>query len=158
GRPISIDNAANIAAELGVELASIVLSAAPSEPPLAAPPATTAAISNIPIQVPARFMGRDDELKAIDTALAAHTGRVAITALHGLRGVGKTVLAAAFTDAHATDYRAIWWIRAETESTMRADLVGLGVQLDWVAADDKEDPAVAAVLDRLRHDGHHILL
>lgn len=41
---------------------------------------------------------------------------------------------------------------------MRADLVGLGVQLGWVAADDPEEPALAAVLQRLRDDGRDLLL
>src|SRR5262245_31623993 len=45
--------------------------------------------SNIPIRVPTHFMGRDDALEAIETALKRYDGRVAITALHGLRGVGK---------------------------------------------------------------------
>jgi hypothetical protein len=42
-----------------------------------------------------------------------------------LRGVGKTVLAAAYADAHRSEYGATWWIRAQTESTMRADIVAL---------------------------------
>ena len=41
---------------------------------------------------------------------------------------------------------------------MRADLVALGVRLGWVAADDKEEPALAAVMERLRHEGEGILL
>jgi TIR domain len=53
------------------------------------------AASNIPITVPRYFLGRDDDLAAIDVALTSHNGRAAITALHGLRGVGKTTLAAA---------------------------------------------------------------
>src|SRR5712692_2529931 len=57
-----------------------------------------------------------------------YRGRVAITALHGLRGVGKTVLAAAYAELHRRDYRATWWLRAETEAGMRADLVGLGAR------------------------------
>ena len=46
-----------------------------------------------------------------------YEGRVAITALHGLRGVGKTTLAAAYAERHRGDYRATWWIRAQTETT-----------------------------------------
>lgn len=117
--------------------------------------------SNIPISVPLHFLGRDDELKSIKAALARGDGRVAITALHGLRGVGKTTLAAAYADKHRADYRATWWIRAQTEPTMRADLVALGVRLGWVVVDEDEDEdeaPLAAVLERLRQDGDGILL
>jgi TIR domain len=121
-------------------------------------PGKIVAVSNIPIRVPTHFMGRDDALAEIETALQRDAGRVSITVLHGLRGVGKTVLAAAYADRQRANYRATWWIRAETEAGMRADLVGLGVRLNWVAADVKEEPAVAAVLERLRHEGEGILL
>lgn len=119
---------------------------------------TPRALSNIPFNLPRYFLGRDDDLAAIDSALKDSGGLAAITALHGLRGVGKTILAAAYAERHRGDYRATWWIRAETESTMRADLVGLGVQLGWVAADATEEPALATVLERLRLEGEDILL
>src|SRR5258706_689026 len=41
---------------------------------------------------------------------------------------------------------------------MRADLVALGGRLGWVGTDDKEEPAFAAVMERLRHEGEGILL
>jgi hypothetical protein len=110
-------------------------------------------ISNIPITVPRHFLGRDDDLEAIDAALKRGDGRAAVTALHGLRGVGKTALAAAYAERHQQDYQATWWIRAEMDTTMRADLAGLGVQLNWVAEDAPEQTAVKAVLDRLPREG-----
>jgi hypothetical protein len=116
------------------------------------------ALSNVPIRVPTLFMGRDDALAAIEAALKRYEGRVAITALHGLRGVGKTTLAAAYAERHGSDYRATWWIRAQTDSTMRADLVALGVRLGWVAADEKEERALSVVMERVRHEGEGILL
>jgi len=116
------------------------------------------AVSNIPIRVPEHFLGRDDSLAAIETSLARYEGRAAITAVHGLRGVGKTTLAAAYAEKHRGDYRATWWIRAQTEPTLRADLVGLGVRLGWVGAEDKEEPALKTVTERLRHEGEGILL
>ncbi|UYO49836.1 tetratricopeptide repeat protein [Rhodopseudomonas palustris] len=135
------------------------------EPPAAAQasgahadPPKPQTISNIPITIPLHFLGRDEDLKAIDAGLSSNNCRVAITALHGLRGVGKTVLAAAYAGRHRNAYRATWWIRAETESTLRADLVGLGVRLGWVAADEKEEPALAIVMQRLRDDGQGLLL
>jgi len=121
-------------------------------------PGKVSAVSNIPIRVPEHFVGRDDALAAVETALKRYEGRVAITALHGLRGVGKTTLAAAYAERHRDDYRATWWIRAQTEPKTRADVVALGVALNWVAADEKEEPALAAMMDRLRHEGEGILL
>jgi tetratricopeptide (TPR) repeat protein len=116
------------------------------------------ALSNVPIRVPEHFLGRDEALKAIEKSLARYEGRVAITAVHGLRGVGKTTLAAVYAEKHRGDYRATWWIRAQTESSMRADLVAFGVRLGWVGAEDKEEPALAAVTERLRHEGEGVLL
>jgi hypothetical protein len=127
-------------------------------PATAAFPGKVFAVSNIPIRVPEHFLGREDSLAAIETALSRYEGRVAITALHGLRGVGKTTLAAAYAERRRGDYRATWWISAQTADGMRADLVGLGVRLGWVAADEKEEPALAAVRERLRHEGEGILL
>jgi hypothetical protein len=129
-----------------------------SAPAAVAFPGKVFAVSNIPIRVPEHFLGRDDALAAIETALARYGGRVAITALHGLRGVGKTALAAVYADRHRGDYRSTWWLRAQAEITLRADLVGLGIRLGWVGADDKEEQAVAAVMERLRHEGEGILL
>jgi tetratricopeptide (TPR) repeat protein len=129
------------------------------EPPAVAGfPGKVFAVSNIPIRVPEHFMGRDGALASIETALNRYEGRVAITALHGLRGVGKTTLAATYADRHRGDYRATWWIRAQTEPTLRADLVALGVRLGWVPADEKVEPGLAAVMERLRHEGEGILL
>lgn len=115
-------------------------------------------VYNVPINIPLHFFGRSEELAAIDVILKRQNGRAAITALHGLRGVGKTTLAAAYANLHRADYRATWWIRAESESTMRADIVGLGVQLGWVATEEKEDPALTIVKERLRDEGEGILL
>src|SRR6516165_4651124 len=116
------------------------------------------ALSNVPIAVPLHFMGRVEALAAIETALQRNEGRAAITVLHGMRGVGKTTLAAAYAGDHRSDYRATWWIKAQTEPTLRADLIGLGIRLGWVGADDKEEPGIEAVMERLRHEGDGILL
>jgi hypothetical protein len=121
-------------------------------------PGKVFAVSNIPIRVPTHFMGRDDALELIEATFKRNEGHVVITALHGLRGVGKTTLAAAYAEQHRGDYRATWWIRAETEAGMRADLVALGIRLGWVGADDKEEPAVETVMERLCHEGEGILL
>ncbi len=131
-------------------------SAAANAAPVPFPGAPT--LSNIPIRIPEHFLGRDEAFAEIDAALKRRQGRVAITALHGLRGVGKTTLAAAYAELRRADYRATWWIRAQTDATMRADLVALGVRLGWVFGDEKEAPALENVRDRLRGEGEGLLL
>ncbi|RBP08535.1 Tfp pilus assembly protein PilF [Roseiarcus fermentans] len=130
----------------------------PTEDAPEATPAKPTCVSNIPITVPRHFLGREPAIAAIDAALRASGGRAAITALFGLRGVGKTVLAAAYVARRRAEYRATWWVRAQTPETMRADIVALGVRLGWVSADAKEEEALARVLDKLRDEGEGLLI
>lgn len=58
-------------------------------PGVVAFPGTVAAVSNISILVPHHFMGREAAPADIEAAMARYRGRVAITAVHGMRGVGK---------------------------------------------------------------------
>jgi tetratricopeptide (TPR) repeat protein len=121
-------------------------------------PGQASAVANIPFHVPIHFVGRDDALAAIDAVLRRTSDGLTVAALHGLRGVGKTTLAAAYAERHRADYRATWWIGAQTEDRMRADLVALGLRLRWVTADDKEPEALAVVAERLTQEGEGILL
>jgi tetratricopeptide (TPR) repeat protein len=121
-------------------------------------PGQAFAVANIPLHVPVHFFGRDDALAAIEAALRRATDGPTVAALYGLRGVGKTTLAAAYAERHRSDYRATWWIGAQTEDRMRTDLVALGTRLRWVAADDKEPEALAIVAERLKQEGEGILL
>jgi tetratricopeptide (TPR) repeat protein/transcriptional regulator with XRE-family HTH domain len=157
-RALQIDRKLIPASLCWPEAAAFASGGAEEVPRIGPPVRNTPLASNIPIRVPMHFMGRDDAMVEIATALAQHNGRVAITALYGLRGVGKSTLAAAYADRHRGDYRATWWIRAQTESGLRADMIALGVRLGWVSVDDKEEPALAAVMERLRHEGDRILL
>jgi TIR domain len=154
-----INEAANEIAAIAKEIAKRKDAAPSTAPPEAARnQSEKLPLSNIPISVPLHFLGRDNELAAIDAALKGEKGRLAVAALHGLRGVGKSTLAAAFAGRHRADYRATWWIRAQTPETIRADLVSLGVRLGWVAAEEKEEPALAAASGRLRDEGEGLLL
>jgi tetratricopeptide (TPR) repeat protein len=131
---------------------------APVRPEAVAFPGKVFAVSNIPIRVPEHFLGRDDALEAIDGALKEKDGRLATVALHGLRGVGKSTLAAAYAERHRRDYRATWWVRAEKPDSARADLVALGVRLGWVSVDQGEEPELSTVRERLRDEGEGLLL
>jgi Domain of unknown function (DUF4062) len=135
-----------------------VQSPVPAAPPGVDPGPTPRTLSNVPIDVPRHFVGRERDLASINAALIRYKGRVAITTLHGLGGVGKTTLAAAYAEQHAGEYRATWWIRAEREPALRADLAALGVALNWVGEGEEEERSCVEVLKRLREDGKDILL
>ena len=89
---------------------------------------------------------------------AGYEGRVAITALHGLRGVGKTTLAAAMPSGIAVIIARPGGSGRRPSRPCGPTWSALGVRLGWVAADDKEEPALAAVMERLRHEGEGVLL
>jgi hypothetical protein len=66
-----------------------------------------------------------------DEVMRNHTRRY-IMALHGLRGVGKTTLAAAYAERHCGGYGGTWWTRAQAESTYAPILSPLA--FDWFAS------------------------
>jgi tetratricopeptide (TPR) repeat protein len=115
-----------------------------------------AALSNIPMRVPMHFVGRDDVLAEMNSALCKGGG--ALLALYGLRGVGKTTLCAAYAERYRDEYQVIWWIRAQTELTMRLDIVSLGTRLGWLSESQREEAEIEIVMERFRHEGEQCLL
>lgn len=114
--------------------------------------------SNVPIRVPTHFTGRDDELRWIDERFVQGPERNVILALLGMRGIGKTTLAAAYAERRRDQFRATWWVRAQSEPLMRADLVALGIRLGWSHPQEREDLALSAVMERLIYEGVNVLL
>ncbi len=108
-------------------------------------PAGKRALSNIPIAVPLHFLGRDGELDVIDASLKPEKGSVAITALHGCAAPARRRWLQPMPSATNRLSGDVVDQGADHESTMRADLVALGVRLGWVGADEKEEPALKAV-------------
>src|SRR6185437_14275293 len=76
--------------------------------------------------LPARnlfFTGRDGLLAEVGRRLAS--GPVAVSALQGAGGVGKSHLALEYAWRHAADYGAVWWINAEEPTGIEAALAEL---------------------------------
>ncbi len=105
------------------------------------------------------FTGREDLLDAIDRALWQKGGAAALTnaqsaAVHGLGGVGKSVLAQEYAWRNRARYRGVWWLRAETEQTLLDDLIALGSRLiPGLAGDPRARPRRPARPRRHRADG-----
>jgi tetratricopeptide (TPR) repeat protein len=69
------------------------------------------------------FVGREAALAALSAALAGKQS--AGIALHGLGGIGKTRLATEYAWAHAADYSALLFVRADAAETLNANLAAL---------------------------------
>jgi tetratricopeptide (TPR) repeat protein len=104
--------------------------------------------------VPRFFLGRADVLRAIEDQLAAGTK----VALHGIRGVGKTALAAAFAMRHQRRYEVIWWIDAATPASVKSGLVSLALRLGWISEHLSESEVVAEINANLQLVSSNTLL
>ncbi len=90
--------------------------------------------------VPARnsnFTGRDDELETLRDALSGSEIAVAVFAVAGLGGVGKTQLAVEHAWRRAPDYNLVWWVPAEIPAAVAGSLASLAERLGLPT----EDPA-----------------
>ena len=119
----------------------------------------TTQILHLEIRPVPGFTGRADLLDAIDRALWQQGGAAALTnaqsaAVHGLGGVGKSVLAQEYAWRNRTRYRGVWWLRAETEQTLIDDLIALGSRLIPSLAEIPErERAAQLALDAIEQTG-----
>jgi tetratricopeptide (TPR) repeat protein len=93
------------------------------------------------------FTGRDRMLEDLHVRLGA-AGGVALTALHGMGGVGKTQLATEYAHRFAPDYDVVWWIAAEQAALIPHQFAELGGRFGLDAGLQGPE-AVTAVLDAL---------
>ena len=115
-------------------------------------------IWNIPHQRNPNFVGRDKLLDRIRETLTSEKA-AALTAIHGLGGVGKTQLAAEYAYRHKADYEVVWWIKSEKPETLASDYSMLAALLDLPQKEEREQTMiVAAVRDWLNHNRGWLLV
>jgi hypothetical protein len=90
------------------------------------------------------FSGRFEALDSLQQSLRSGTN-AAITAVAGMGGIGKTTLAAEYCHRFRWRYVGVWWIKAEQEPVMLADLQALGQRLGVVANGNIEADARATL-------------
>ena len=90
------------------------------------------------------FVGRDTALEALRAALASAPSKaLSVRVINGLGGIGKTRLAIEYAWAHAGDYSALLFVRADGEAALNAGLAGLAAAeiLDLPEKEAREDAA-----------------
>lgn len=107
------------------------------------------------------FVGRERELLELRALLtggggtAAVTQQVAVRAIHGLGGVGKSTLALQYAHRYRDAYSLVWWVGAETAESIVSGLAGLAMALcpQWAGAVGPDERAAWAVLWLQEHEG-----
>ncbi|MFD4143513.1 TIR domain-containing protein [Streptomyces sp. NPDC058572] len=105
----------------------------------------------------AGFTGRDDLLVHLRQALASGS-RVAVQALRGRGGVGKTQLAIEYGHRFAGEYELAWWIRCEEPALIPDQLAQLAVKTGAAQADTPPAQALEALTEELRSRGRWLLV
>jgi hypothetical protein len=84
------------------------------------------------------FTGRKDLLERLHGHLNEGSSQLALVphALHGLGGVGKTQLAVEFAYRYAPEYDLVWWVPAESETSVRASLSRLAEEMGLPRSQD----------------------
>jgi tetratricopeptide (TPR) repeat protein len=114
-------------------------------------PSASARSARIWGSVPARnaaFAGRKGLLSAVRRALAVGDP-VAVQALHGRSGVGKTQIAIEYAHRHAADYDVVWWLNAENAALLGEQFAALAAELGCAARGAPLDVVQRAVLNEL---------
>jgi len=125
--------------------------------PVRRPAGEGAAIFRVPVAT-RTFSGRTRVLKQLADGLRGD-GRVAVVAVNGIGGVGKTQLAAYFARSRREDYDVVWWVRAEQPSTLRSDLTALAAKLALPeAAEADEQATISAVREWLARNPRWLVI
>ncbi|HRQ41353.1 MAG TPA: FxSxx-COOH system tetratricopeptide repeat protein, partial [Chloroflexota bacterium] len=105
-------------------------------------PAARFPLIHLPYSRNPNFTGRETMLARLEAQLNAAQGTVVVSqAITGLGGVGKTQLALEYIYRHAAAYDVVWWLRADEETTLAADVAGLAVALGEHSRDNPDQQA-----------------
>jgi tetratricopeptide (TPR) repeat protein/tRNA A-37 threonylcarbamoyl transferase component Bud32 len=127
--------------------------------PAAWPPRPAAGMSPIwlvPLGRNPNFTGREDSLRQIAESVS-ESHLLAVVALHGLGGVGKTQLAVEYAYRYSDRYRLVAWIRAEEPETLAADYCAIGTPLEFPDTRD-ERARIEAVRSWLERNENWLLV
>ncbi|MFF8031297.1 tetratricopeptide repeat protein [Streptomyces sp. NPDC016626] len=115
---------------------------------------------NLPGSASGVFVGREGELAELRRLLAAE-GEAAVTqisgarAVHGLGGIGKSMLTLHYAHTYRRTYTLVWWINAASTEQIVTALATLAIRLcpQWAATAGVQERAAWALLWLQWHPG-----
>jgi tetratricopeptide (TPR) repeat protein len=100
----------------------------------------------------ANFTGREEQLRRLSAQLDSTAPTAVLPeALHGMGGVGKTLIVVEFVYRHLADYDVVWWIPSEDPALIQSSFVELADKMGLAGSDTSPQVAVPAVLEELRN-------
>ncbi|MGW6360531.1 FxSxx-COOH system tetratricopeptide repeat protein [Streptomyces sp. NPDC055092] len=117
-------------------------------------PGSLPRVWNIPARN-AAFTGRDELLVRVRTELA---GAVAVLALDGRGGVGKTQLAIEYAHRFSGEYELAWWVAAEDSALIPDQLAALAVATGCAQPETPRNEALQALDEELRTRSRWLLV
>ena len=115
---------------------------------------------NVPYPRNPNFTGREAILTQIEKSLAAGTPAALPQVITGLGGVGKTQTAVEYAYRHRDQYRAVLWVRADTETNLTSGYRELAEVLGLPEKDAYDSNEVVAAVRRWlgREPGYLLIL
>jgi tetratricopeptide (TPR) repeat protein/transcriptional regulator with XRE-family HTH domain len=90
---------------------------------------TSQVLTNVPFRRNHYFTGYDEVIKDLHDRLVAEKDGVAIEAISGLGGIGKTQLMLEYAFRYRKEYQKVFWIRADTQELLEVDLAQAAMKL-----------------------------
>ncbi|MEU4220332.1 FxSxx-COOH system tetratricopeptide repeat protein [Actinoplanes sp. NPDC026623] len=139
-------------------LGSFPISESPHDPadPGPRPPGALPPVFNLPHRN-LGYTGREDVLSRLRDALSGD-GPVAVQAVHGMAGVGKTQLVLEYAWRFAGEYDLIWWVSAEKPGLIGEQFAALGVASGIVDAAVDSATTRSTVLEHLAERRRWLLI